>query len=280
MKVKKRSGEFVEFEIGRLRGSLAKSGASPIQVDEALAVIQPRLYEGMRTQDIYRLAFRELKRKADSFAARYSLKRALCDLGPAGFYFEHWVGRLFRYEGYQTITGQKLDGHAVSHEIDVVAQRDDKLLLMECKFRNATDARISVTTPMYFLSRIKDLSGIPFDFFGRKLNLAEGWLVSNVYWTRDSISFAERYGIHLLGWDYPSESSIKRRVDSAGLYPITCLTTLSKAHKAILLTNGCILVKDIVNNQQVLAALNLPASKKQKVVNEAAALINISQENN
>lgn len=274
MKVKKYSGELVEFDIDRLKGSLAKSGATPDVVNEVWESMKPLLYEGITTRSLYRLAFRLLKKEADSFAARYSLKKALRDLGPAGYYFEEWISRLFRYANYQTVTSQLLTGNSVTHEVDVVAQNSDELLLIECKFRNTVDAKISVTTPMYFLSRMKDLEGLDFSFFGEKRQFTAGWLITNAYMTTDSIQFANHYGVHLLAWDYPPELSIKRRVDNAGLYPVTCLTTLIKAEKDKLLQQGCILVKDILDNPAYLGSLNLAPRKERRITQEAIELVN------
>lgn len=274
MNVRKHSGELEEFDVKRLEHSLSKSGASDQEVQDVLQAILPCLYEGMPTGDIYKLAFRFLKKKANSFAARYNLKRAIMELGPAGYHFEKWMAKIFEYLGYQSVTSQKIQGNAVSHEVDIVAQNANEQLLIECKFRNAKDAKISVTTPMYFLSRFKDTEGIHYEYFGRKRPFSEGWLVTNTYWTTDSIRFGEYYGIRLLGWDYPKESNIKVRVDSAGLYPITCLTTLLKRERETLLQQGCILVKELVERPAILDALSIPTQKKKRVIAEATALTN------
>lgn len=274
MQVKKYSGELVEFDISRLKNSLSKSGASPDVVDDVWASMKPFLHEGMTTRNLYQLAFRLLKRESNSFAARYSLKRALKDLGPAGYYFEQWVAKLFQHAHYQTLTGQLLAGNSVNHEIDVVAQKDNELIMVECKFRNSVDAKVTVTTPMYFLSRIKDLEGREFTFFDKKMPFTAGWLVTNAYMTTDSIRFAQYHGVHLLAWNFPEESSIKRRVDHAGLYPITCLTTITKVEKEKLLKLGCILVKDIIENNTWLASLDCAPRKTRRIIQEAAELIN------
>lgn len=273
MNVRKHSGELEEFDVKRLAHSLSKSGASAQDVQDVLDAILPCLYEGMPTKDIYKLAFRFLKKKANSFAARYNLKRAIMELGPAGYHFEKWMAKIFEYLGYEALTSQHIQGNAVTHEVDIVAQKADQQLLVECKFRNSKDAKISVTTPMYFLSRFKDTEGIRFDFFGKSLPFSEGWMVTNTYFTTDSIDFAKYYGIHLLGWDYPQESSIKVRVDNAGLYPITCLTTLLKREREALLQQGCMLVKELVEQPQLLDTLSLPKRKKKEVIAEAMALV-------
>ncbi len=273
MKIKKYSGELVDFEVEKLMHSLSKSGASPEAVEEIVKTIQPQIYDGMHTKDLYRLAFNHLKRKSSSFAARYSLKRALRDLGPSGYFFEKWAARIFEHMGYVTISGQHLQGYAVSHEIDVLGLKEGNLTIAECKFRNTTEARISVTTPMYFLSRFKDLEDRSFHYFEQDARVIAGWLVTNAYLTSDAIQFSEYYGIKVLSWDYPQGQNIKSRVDNAGLYPLTCLTSLTKSEKQILLESGCVLVRDLIKDGSMLERLRLAPSKKRKVLEEAEGLV-------
>lgn len=273
IRVKKYSGELVPFDQQKFRISLTKSGASMEAVDDIVQSILPIIYDGIHTKELYRLAHTQLRKRASSFAARYSLKRALKDLGPGGFHFEKWTARIFEYMGYETLTGEILQGRAVSHEIDVLALKEESLTIVECKFKNSTEAKTSVITPMYFLSRLKDLESLTFPYFNKNCPITSGWMVTNAYFTTDSIDFAAHYGLNLLSWDYPVGESIKNRVDFAGLYPLTCLTNLTKNEKKSLLASGCILVKDLVKNAHVLDNLRLSKSKERKVLEEAQALI-------
>ncbi|PRD57412.1 restriction endonuclease [Sphingobacterium gobiense] len=273
MHVQKHSGELVPFEPNKLRYSLSKSEASEDEVDRVFQRIQPRLYEGITTRELYELAFDLLKDFRDSYAARYSLKKALRDLGPEGFYFEKWIGKVFANAGYNTITGKTVQGHAVTHEIDVIATKGDAMLAIECKFRNDVDAKISVTTPMYFLSRVKDLKGLSFSFFETARQFTGGWLVTNAYLTADSISFGEYYKLNMLAWDYPVHNNIKHQVDNLELYPVTCLTNLNGVEKNLLLKNGCILVRDLVQNPEYLEYLQTNRQQKKRILTEAQELI-------
>lgn len=58
----------------------------------------------MYTQEIYRHAFSLLRQHQTPAAARYSLRRALFGLGPTGFPFEVFLGRLFESDGYTVKT--------------------------------------------------------------------------------------------------------------------------------------------------------------------------------
>jgi hypothetical protein len=145
-----------------------------------------------------------------------------------------------------------IKGSSVSHEADVIAKKGEELFWIECKFRNTVDSKISVTTPMYLLSRVKDISIEKYNLFGTEHRFTQGWLITNAYLTSDSILFGEYYGIRMLSWDYPAKQSIKNLVDKKGLYPITCLTTITKREKDYLLDKGCVLVKDLSENPNIL----------------------------
>jgi hypothetical protein len=273
MKVRKYSGELVDFDLQRLKASLTKSGASNETVELVWEKMNKTIFDGMSTKQLYRLAFQLLKQQRNSLAARYSLKKALRDLGPTGYLFEKWVARLFEHTNHHTLTSLILEGNAVSHEVDVIAQKDNDLLLIECKFRNTVDAKVSVTNPMYFLSRFVDLSDKEFNFFDRPIKFTQAWLVTNAYLTKDAIEFANYYKLNLLSWDYPNGLSIKNRVDSAGLYPLTCLTSINTQEKDKLLSLNYMLVKDILDEPRILEHLNTTTYRRKKIYQEANELV-------
>ena len=101
MKIVKHSGNIVDFKREKLRDSLLKSGASKSIVEDVISQIEKQLYEGISTKKIYKLAFGLLKKNANSHAARYNLRAAIQLLGPAGFFFEKYIAKLFQSEGYE-----------------------------------------------------------------------------------------------------------------------------------------------------------------------------------
>jgi len=273
--IKKQSGDLAPFSRHALKKSLLNSGASPNDADEICDSIVDELYEGIATNKLYDKAYKLLKERNSSIAARYSLKRALQDLGPEGFFFEKWVAKIFEVQDYETITSQTLVGKStISHEIDVVVSNKTQDIICECKFRNDLDAKISVTTPMYFLSRFIDVKENTFNFFGRNFVPQKGYLITNAYFTSDSIAFANCYDISLISWNYPENSSIKNLTDKQGLYPITCLTTLTKDEEHILLKKNCILVRDLINNPVLLDHFKFSEDRKIVILKEANDLIN------
>lgn len=273
MYVKKLSGELVLFDETSLKGSLLRSGADTEQIDSIMLAINEMFYDGISTGEMYEKAFSLLKEMKHSYAARYSLKRALRDLGPEGYYFEKWVAKLFQAQGFHAVSGESLQGEAVKHEIDVVAAKEDRLILCECKFRNDVDAKISVTTPMYFLSRFNDLKNLKFDYFGKILQPTGAYMVTNAFLTSDCIAFAEKYDIQMISWDYPERLNIKQLVDDYKFYPVTCLTSLTQEERKILLEKNCILIRDIVSNPVLLDHFKFDQDRKKIIYQEAKDLI-------
>ena len=119
----KASGEKAPFQMEKVRRSLERAGANEIIIDEIVKNIEDIVFDGMTTKKIYQMAFMMLKRKSRVSASKYKLKKALMELGPSGYPFEKFVGKLLEHEGFQTQVGSIIQGSCVTHEVDVIAQR-------------------------------------------------------------------------------------------------------------------------------------------------------------
>ena len=95
--ITKADGSTEYFKVEKLRRSLRRAGAAPNEVNVIVAQITKELYDGIKTQEIYRHAFTLLRASELPAATRYSLRRALFGLGPSGFPFETIkLSRLFK----------------------------------------------------------------------------------------------------------------------------------------------------------------------------------------
>jgi hypothetical protein len=272
MKIVKHSGAIVNFNRSKLKQSLLKSGATPPMVDDVLQLIEKEVYEGISTKHIYKMAFSLLKKKSNSNAARYNLREAIRLLGPAGFFFEKFIARLFSSEHYQTKVNMILWGKCVSHEVDVLLKSNETITMVECKFHVGRDATTDVKVPMYILSRFNDLKEKKHEIFSKNDTISKCWIVTNNRFTTDAIDFAKCSGLNLLCWDYPKGNNLKNKIDNRQLYPITCLTTLTLSEKEKLLILDIILVKEIVNNREDLEKIGLSPNRIKNVIKEASEL--------
>lgn len=271
--VTKNSEEKEFFSEDKLRASLRSCGATNNQIDVIISQINAHIYNGITTNDIYKKAFSILKKFDRTFASRYSLKRALFELGPTGYPFERLISALLKEKGFKTKVGVVLQGHCVTHEVDVLAEKDGIAYAIECKFHSDSRATSNVKVPLYINSRFLDVQKHWNGNSNNGTHLKQGWLVTNTRFTKDAVDYGKCIGLTLLSWDYPKGNGIKTNIDSYGLYPVTALTTLTKKEKQQLITRDVILIKELYYNIQVLQNLNISANRIQLTKNEIGKLL-------
>ncbi|AWM14135.1 hypothetical protein DI487_09930 [Flavobacterium sediminis] len=275
MKIKKYSGEEVQFDQEKLIRSLMASGTTREIALEVINEITPKLYEGISSRKIFRLAFQRLKNRSKATAARYNLKSGIKALGPAGFYFEKFIARIFELEGYQARTNVFVEGRCISHELDVVIKNGNHVAMAECKFHSNQEIKTDVKVPMYILSRFNDVNQKRYDFFsGGSDMISKCWLVTNNKFTTDALDFANCVGLSLMSWDYPEGESLRDRINKFNVYPITCLTTLTMAEKEILLMQDVLTVYDLMHFGKAFSVLKLSQSRMKNVKQECTQLLN------
>lgn len=275
MRVTKYSGDIVLFDKSKLKKSLFKSGANEVDVDRVLETIEKELYDGIPTKKIYKMAFQLLKKVSNVHAAKYNLRAAIMALGPAGFYFEKFIAKVFEKEGFQTVTNLTLNGKCVSHELDVLLKKEAIVSMVECKFHGSQDAKTDVKVPLYILSRFNDLNVNDYSLFNETHKIAKCWIVTNNRFTEDALQFGTCSGLELLSWNYPVGSSLKDKVDSYHIYPITALTTLTLSEKDKLLTQNIITARDLLSNKEWLTKIGLSQNRIKNVMKETNQLCNI-----
>jgi len=272
MKVVKQSGEIVYFDRDKLKRSLQHSGARIEKIDEILEYIERQIYDGMPTRKIYKLAFQMLKKTSKSQAARYNLKSAIQSLGPAGFFFEEYIALLFAAEGYETKTNIFLDGKCVSHELDILIKKNELVTMIECKFHSNSDVKSDVKIPMYILSRFNDLKVNQYSLFDKSEQISACIVITNNRFTSEALQFGVCSGLKMMSWDYPPNESLKHRVDDNGMYPITCLTTLSQAEKDMLLAQKILLAKELIHDVELLNQIGISRNRFKNIIREASDL--------
>lgn len=270
--ITKASGETVPFNIDRLKHSLHRAGAGNAAIEEITQEIRGKLYDNIPTKKIYRMAFNLLKKRSGSIAARYHLKNAIMELGPSGFPFEKFIAEILKWQGYETRTGVISHGKCVSHEVDVIAERENEFIMVECKYHNKPGIFCDVKVPLYVNSRFKDLEFAWKNIPGRQDLKYSGWLVTNTRFSFDAVQYGTCAGLTLLSWDYPVKNGIKDQIDKLGLYPVTCLTTLTKTEKQKLLDMKIVLCHEINMDIRLLRTIGIGESRIPAVTEEVKKL--------
>lgn len=272
----KADGETEPWDRAKLVRSLRLAGAPENLVQEVVRHVEHDLANGMRTYDIYRHAFTLLKRMHRPAAARYSLKKAILELGPSGFPFEHFVAEILRREGYRTRVGVMIRGLCVSHEVDVVAEKEDEIVLVEAKYHNNAGLKTDVKVTMYVDARMRDIrKRLDQDESATGKKLHRSWLITNTNFTSQAIQYGTCAGLYLTGWNYPKGRTLQDLVQSTATHPITCLTTLTANDKRRLIESGRILCQDLLTNLSDLETLGFSKGKLNALAQESVALCSI-----
>jgi len=256
----KATGEREEFNPQKLRDSLIRARASAEVADKIVSQIERKLRDGDSTKEIYHHAFKSLGEAEAPAAARYSLRRAVMELGPTGFPFEQFVAEIFRAKGFETQTDFIAKGECADHEVDIVAWNNEKLIMAEAKFHNELGIKSDLKVVLYIKARWEDLAGATFNF-GKERKLDEGWLITNTKFSESAIRYAKCRNMKLVGWNYPEKGNLQDLVEETHLHPITCLNTSTPSDEKLLMQYGIVLCKQARDNPDILKQAGLSDEK-------------------
>lgn len=269
----KANGEKEVFNSRKLNDSLERSGVGSEMIKKIIEKVESELTDGMTTKQIYKKAYSMLVKKERITAARYSVRRAILDLGPNGFPFEDFIGEIYRAKNYSVEVGKTISGFCVTHEVDVFAQSDKELIVAEIKFHNNVGIKSDLKTALYVKARFEDLDKGGYLNEVAKNKKQTKMLITNTKFSSRAVQYANCAGLTLLGWDYPYKGSLQDLIEETGLHPLTCLTTLAKKEKQSLLNRGIVLCKDLKSGGvEILKSMGLPENKVNNILLEVNSL--------
>lgn len=274
--IKKASGETELFDVNKLINSLRRAGANDEIIKTVIDDITKWIYNGITTKMIYNRAFKNMRRLEAVSAARYKLKQAMLELGPTGYPFERLIGMIFQNSGFSCEVGIVVEGCCLNHEMDVIATKQNEQHFCECKYSVDRGRKIGAQVSLYVKSRVEDIINKRKSLRKYQNTIFKTWIITNARFSDDSIEYAKCTGINLLSWDYPSGEGLKELIEKQNLYPITVLDSLSKKEKNLLLSEGIVACKQIIDNPKLLTEIDLAQNKINKVKNEINNLLSLS----
>ena len=272
IRIIKADGEKEFFDRVKLVDSLKRTGVSDKVTEKIVKHIEEEIINDMSTTDIYRHAFNLLRENYPPLATRYSLRRALVDFGPSGFPFEDYVAEIFKARGWSAFTDKILKGHCVEHEVDVVAWKDDHLILAEVKFHNELGFKTDLKVALYVKARMDDLRAVTHFIGDKERKLSDGYLITNTKFSSSAIQYGSCAGLKMIGWNYPEKENLQSIIESENLHPLTCLTSLNTMQKEELFAKEVVLCKTLVDVKDVLSFLHLGKIKEEEVLSEVKNL--------
>lgn len=272
MDIVKSSGTKETFNSKKLCDSIKRAGAPAHVADSICTMIEQKVKPGATSSNIFREALRHLVKEDLDIAVRYSLRRGIASLGPAGFLFEQYVEAVLRAHGYLTRRNVMMRGKGATHEIDIVAKKGTQTLLIEAKYRNEEGIRTHIDQVMYAEARVRDINNL-------ETNKKKGvqylpWLITNTKFTDTATKYAKTYAIHLTGWMYPKGKSLEDLILAKKVYPVTVIPSLTQAALEEISKRGLILAQDLLpySAEDLALEFNINPYKARSIAKEIAEI--------
>ena len=259
-------GEREPFSFKKVYRSALNSGAQKEKAWAIASQIEREVFPGISTAQIFERIFELLSKKSPQSAIRFNLKKAIEKLGPTGFPFEKFIGRIFEAEGFEVKLNQMIPGYCINFEIDFLAKKENLVYIGECKFRQEPAGRVDLRAALANYARFLDIER------GRFLNSNlkyKSIIVTNAKFTQEAIKYSECTKVELLGWKYPKKRGLEFLIEKNQLYPITILPSVNQFLAKELIQQKIILVKDVFKKEFG----ELRIKNKGKILNEAKILL-------
>lgn len=281
MFVLKAGGTKEFFNKKKIVTSLVKIGVEKRWAQQVANEVQSRFKRKVVSSDeIFELVLEKLKPLGSVYLGKYNLRRAIMELGPSGYQFEKYIGRVLEEYGYKVKTNQFIEGLCVRHEIDVLAEKDKSHFIVECKYHNTPGARSDLKVALALWARFLDIQKRweQEPAFSQKIHGA--WLITNTKCTSEAIKYGECVEMLITGWGYPEEMSLERLIYKRQLYPVNILPNKNyQRFYSRLREKNIYLLKDLLKYQvsQLTKFLGATEPELQTWLIQARELINAGE---
>jgi hypothetical protein len=271
--VRKASGVREPYDPKKVRKAVIRAGANETLADQIMSELEKKLYNGIKTDKIFRIVFQLLRKHHPHSASRYDLKRAIMKIGPAGYPFETFFSEVLEEYGYDTKLRQIVQGRCVPHEIDVIAKNKEGTFMIECKYHNNRGTKSHVHDGLYTWARFLDLQEGAKE--GKCQEFDQAWLVTNTKFTTEVVEYANCRGLKLVGWNYPRDTSIRHLIENKNIYPISILRSIDRYTMKRLLYAELTLVKDLLKFpiRELQSKTRVSRTRLETIVAEAKGVV-------
>jgi hypothetical protein len=237
------SGEREPFSYNKVYNSARRAGAGEDLAKEIAGTVQKQAYPGIKTSAIYEKVKELLGKSAPASAIKFDLKEAMKKLGPSGFPFEKFVGKIFSSRGFQIRLNRHIRGRCASYETDFLAEKKSVLYLGECKYRMEGGNKIDLGVCLGNYARFLDIEK---GELGKTSLKIKSLIVTNAKFTAKAEKYSKCTGVELLGWRYPGKKGLESLIEEKKIYPVTILPSVKKWLADILIAEKIILARDIL----------------------------------
>ena len=270
----KKNNEEEFFDEEKFCKNLINLGIDEEKANKICKKIYGKIPSKISSSELFKITLNELKKEHIGLASRYNLKEALYKLGPTGFPFEKYVGKILAHYGYETFINIWIEGKCIEYEIDILAIKESERFIIECKYHKDYGVKSDLKTVLYVFGRWIDIK--------EKNPELKPWLVTNTKITIEGIKFAECKNLKITAWKYPKNESLEKLIEYKFLYPTTILLGVPQNIIKTLIENNFVLIQDFLfySIEEISKKTNIPIKILEKIKNQVDALVEIKNISN
>lgn len=243
--VAKADGSKQLFEKGKIISTCLKMGANMETADAIARKIENKVYDGIQSRKIFTMISRELGRYMPTVRHLTDLRRALSLMKPKPD-FEKFIQLVFIEHGYEVTPNPIIRGKCVEHELDAMARKNGKTLIIEVKHHYNRHILTGLDVTRIARAIFEDISE-GYTLGLNSVNPERALVVSNTKFSDHANRYAQCRGIENLGWNTPTGRGLEKMIEDKQLFPLTYLRNLDPMVRNRIMGHGIILLKQLVS---------------------------------
>ncbi|MBS3177049.1 restriction endonuclease [Candidatus Woesearchaeota archaeon] len=250
----KADGTRVPFDPERVVRTCMNVGVDQEHAETIAAEVEAAIDEETESKQVYDVVLDLLEGYHPKPHANYKLREAVAAIEP--HLFEQYVAKVLEMHGYSCITNQLIPGAAVTHEVDVIAKKNNTTWMVECKHHSDYHTMTGLDKTLIVQARLEDLQ----DGFKKKThpyNFSQGWLINNTKYSFHAKQYAAAKNILLSGWHFQEENSFAELIQAKNIHPITVLNA-SPQTISMLFQKGILTLHDVAASRKQLQPILNP----------------------
>jgi len=271
--VTKADGKKELFDREKVVRTCLRMGAARQVAETVAKKIETSLYDGIETQKILQMIFRQLSRHEPVVKHKIDLRKAL-SLMKSKPDFEFFIRALLSEHGYEVTPNQILNGKCVEHEVDAIARKDGLTYIVEVKHHSNYHVLTGLDVSRVARAVFEDVTE-GFELRLNSLKIDKAMIVCNTKFSEHAERYAECRGIKNIGWNSPPDLNIQTMITEKKLYPITYLKGLTIKTTERLTQAGIILLKQLTakDPRELRRETRLPKEALDVIIKRARMIV-------
>jgi hypothetical protein len=249
--VTKADGSRQPFDKQKIINTCLRLQATLEQAQSIADKIEARAYDGIPTKKILQMVFQYMKKYRPAIGYQIDLKQAIAMLRSKPD-FEIFVAKIFEALGYKVETNLIIQGRCIEHEIDVVARKNEELILVEAKHHVNHHTYSGLDVFLQLNSTLEDLRE-GYENGKNSFRFTRAILVCNTKVSEHAKRYALCKGLEFIAWKFPPERGLERIIEEFKLYPITFLRGIEKEEACKLANVGIVAIKQLLDDAEEIS---------------------------